>query len=335
MAVDSALLRPVVDPALEEEERELLAGAGAGLIPAAEPLPAAPRRGGRTSTDVLLALPVATLCGFLPVVALPLLLGRRAGAVTGALAQAGVVAAWWWGGLTPFLITVTALQCVSWLLIYVFGCGMDEAQRLARLHHGHYYVDEDFGTSVLRPLVGRSLRRQMLRTQIAVTTVLESEVNKAGLLDDVANAVTLPVQEWEIAQVLAELTRLATQVRSVTGNTTASPRVLEVLEPQKRALQLSAEALEERVEALERYAEHVRAADEAYRDWQAVQELEELGDDMAELLARTVRDELAVAEIEGLADRARLEALQRSLGEARQAGLDLAGDGDHASGGTR
>ncbi|MFJ2568196.1 hypothetical protein ACIO02_35635 [Streptomyces sp. NPDC087568] len=226
---------------------------------------------------------------------------------------------------------------MSWIVIFVAGCGMDEVQRLARRHHGRYYVAEDFGSSRLRLLVGCSPRWQMKRVQDAVTTVLESEVNKAGLLDEVANAVTLPAQEWELAEALVELTRLARQVRSAARGTAASPRVLEVLEPQKRALRLSAEALERRIEALERYAEHTRAADRTYREWRAVQELEELGDDMRELLARTVRDELAVAEIDGLADRARIQELRRSLGEARQAGLVLArpGDGDNASGGAR
>jgi hypothetical protein len=326
-----AALRPVVDPALGDEERDLLAGAAEGLVPAAEPLPAQPRRGGRTRADAVLAVPAATLCGFLPVVALPLLLGRRLGPAPGVLAQAGVVAALWWGGLTAFLLTGTGLQVVSYAVLYGAGCGMDEVQRLARRRHGRYYLAEDFGTATLRDLVGHSLRRQMERAQAAVTTVLESEVNRAGLLDDVANAVTLPAQEWEIAQALAELTRLARQVRSVAGDTAASPRVLEVLEPQKQALRLSAEALERRVVALERYAEHTRAADRAYREWRAVQELEELGDDMRELLVRTVRDDLAVAEIDGLADRARLQELQRVLGEARQAGLVLAGPGDGAA----
>ncbi|MER6346019.1 hypothetical protein ACWC10_22920 [Streptomyces sp. NPDC001595] len=330
MAGDIAL-RPVVDPALEDEERGLLARAEQGLLPASLPLPAAPRWGGRTPGDALLAVPAATLCGFLPVVGVPLLLRNRPGAVAGVLAQAGVLAALWWGGLSAFLLTGTGLQLLSWLVLFGAGCGMDEVQRLARRHHGHYYLPEDFGTSTLRPLVGCSLRRQMTRAQVAVSTVLESEVNKAGLLDEVANAVTLPAQEWEIAQALAELTRLASQVHAVAGESTTSARVLEVLEPQKQALRLSAGALMQRVTALEEYAEHTRAADAAYRDWQAVQELEELSDDMRELLARTVRDELAVAEIEGLADRARLEELQRSLGEARQAGLVLAQPGDSAS----
>ncbi|MGC0334964.1 hypothetical protein RKD23_008041 [Streptomyces sp. SAI-170] len=42
---------------------------------------------------------------------------------------------------------------------------------------------------------------------------------------------------------------------------------------------------------------------------------------MHELVVNTVRDELAVAEIEGLAGRSRFQDLHRMLDEAREAGL--------------
>jgi hypothetical protein len=160
----------------------------------------------------------------------------------------------------------------------------------------------------------------MERAQAAVTAVLQSQVDLDGLLDDIANDVTLPAQQYEIAQRLAELTRLARKVRTAAGDASGS-RVEEVLRTQRQALRLSSSALEERVEALERYAENTRAADAAYREWEAVRELEQLGEDMHELVANTVRDELAVAEIEGLADRSRLQDLHRMLDEAREAGL--------------
>ena len=132
--------------------------------------------------------------------------------------------------------------------------------------------------------------------------------------------MTLPAQQYEIAQRLAELTRLARKGRTAAGDASGS-RVEEVLRVQRQALRLSSSALEERVEALERYAENTRAADAAYREWEAVRELEQLGEDMHELVVNTVRDELAVAEIEGLADRSRLQDLHRMLDEAREAGL--------------
>lgn len=316
-------LRPVVDPALPEEDRARLLASPAGLTAASEPPPAVPPWGGRTRGDALLAVPVATLCGFVPVVAGRVLLGRR-GLVAGAAVQAGLGAAWWGGGLPLFLAAGTVLQLVSWAALFAFEGGEDEGTELARAHHGRYYLDADFGTASLRPWFGVSLRRLMERAQTAVATVLESEVNTAGLLDDAANAVVLTQQEWEIAQALAELTRIGRQVDRAAAGGESSARIREMLEPQRQALKASAQALIRRVEALERYAERARAADAAYREWRTVRELEELGADTREMLARTVRDELAVAEIDGLADRSGLAPLRDSLEEARQAARVLA-----------
>ncbi|GII57473.1 hypothetical protein Pth03_58620 [Planotetraspora thailandica] len=318
-----ATLRPVVDPSLPHADRGMLESAVGELTPAGAPPPAAPRWGGRTRGDAVAAVQLATLCGFLPVVGASFLLGR-VGLALGAIAQAGLLSVWWWGGLGYFLLAGTVLQAASWVLIFILGCGEDEKAELARRHHGRYYVDADFGTSRLRPFVGVSLLAQMQRAQASITTVVESEVNAAGLLDDTANAVTLPQQEWEIAQALAELTRVATQVQMTLGDGKPSPQVTEVLEPQRQALKTSADALVLRVNALERYAQYAQSADEAYREWRRVQELEELTDDTRDILARTVRDELAVAEIDELAERSGLLQLRRTVGEARQAGQGLA-----------
>ncbi|MEV6105436.1 hypothetical protein AB0M28_12090 [Streptomyces sp. NPDC051940] len=322
MAQDVAL-RPVVDPALDEAERELLGRSGDGLFPATRPLPPEPRLGGRTGPDALVSLTVSAVCAFLPVAVLPSLLGLGAGLAAGLVAQAGLVAVWYAYGFGAFMVTAAGAHVLAWLLIFVFRCGTDERQRLARLRHGRYYLADDFGDDTLRGLLGHVPLRRMERAQAAVTTVLESQVDRAGLLDDIANDVTLPAQQWEIAQRLVELTELAQKVQRAAGDASGS-RVEEVLRAQRQALRLSASTLEQRVEALERYAENTRAADAAYREWEAVRELEELGEDMQDLLARTVRDELAVAEIDGLADRSRLQELQRMLGEAREAGLLVA-----------
>ncbi|MFD0687573.1 hypothetical protein [Actinomadura fibrosa] len=315
-------MRPVVDPALSPDEQARLLASPAGLSAASAAPPPAPRWGGRTPGDALLAIPVATLCGFLPAVAGWFLLGRK-GLIVGAVLQAGFVAAFW-GGLWLVLVAGTALQLVSWVVLCAFGGGEDDGTELARVHHGRYYLEADFATGNLRPWFGVSLRELMARAQEAVATVLESEVNTAGLLDEIANSVTLPQHEWEIGQALAELTRIGRQVQKAAAEGGGSARVREVLEPQRQALRVSAEAVTRRVEALERYAERTRGADAAYREWRTLQELEELSADTREVLARTVRDELAVAEIDGLADRAGLLPLRDSLEEARRAARVLA-----------
>ncbi|MEV5569021.1 hypothetical protein AB0L06_03155 [Spirillospora sp. NPDC052269] len=71
-------------------------------------------------------------------------------------------------------------------------------------------------------------------------------------------------------------------------------------------------------------AGRTRVTDTAYREWQALQELADLDDDALEVLARSVRDELAVREIDGLADQTGLATLRTSLREARQAANVLA-----------
>ncbi len=77
--------------------------------------------------------------------------------------------------------------------------------------------------------------------------------------------------------------------------------------------------------ALERYAERTRAADTAYREWQAFEEIQEIRTDLRELLARTVQDDLAVAEIDELSSRTPLAELG-GASRTRRAGLTLAMD---------
>ncbi|WP_067491301.1 hypothetical protein [Actinomadura hibisca] len=317
-------LRPVVDPALPPDDRLLLLEAADSLRPAGDEPPAPPSWGGRTRLDVLMTMLIATVCGFFPLAVGPFLQGA-AGLAVGAAAQLGLVAAWWSGGFTLFLITGTVLQLISWGALLVFVGGEGEHAELARKHHGRYYLEADFasGKKVNR-WFGLSPRKLMERTQTAIATVLDSEVNSAGLLDDTANAVALPQQEWEIAQALAELSRVRRQLVDIVRAEQTSVQVQRAMEPQRQALKTSADALARRVEALERYADRTRAADAAYREWRTLQELEELSDDTLDVLSRTARDELAVAEIDGLAGRSGLEPLRDSLREAREAAQVLA-----------
>ncbi|MBW8482384.1 hypothetical protein [Actinomadura parmotrematis] len=120
--------------------------------------------------------------------------------------QAGLAAAWWWQGLGCFWLAGTALQLLAWC-VFLALAGEGEGVAAARSHHGRYFLFSDFAPADQRPWFGVSLRELMARAQAAVRAVLESEVNAAGLLDDTANAVLLPRQEWEIAQALADLTR--------------------------------------------------------------------------------------------------------------------------------
>jgi hypothetical protein len=163
-------------------------------------------------------------------------------------------------------------------------------------------------------------RLLLARAQNAIDTILGSEVRAAGLLE--ADEPVLRRHEWEIACTSRELTRVRAlpAADAETGAMTAA-----VLEAQQRALALAEEATISRIRALERYAEQVAAADDAHRDWQAALRQSGLNDVYLDLVARTAADELAVAELGELTDRAEITArvLNSSLRDAIAAAASL------------
>ncbi|MFI6523042.1 hypothetical protein ACIBF1_46325 [Spirillospora sp. NPDC050679] len=190
---------------------------------------------------------------------------------------------------------------------------LQRARELDR-RRDRYLVPEDLDEPA-RELLGR--------VQAAVDAVRDSAVNREGMLDAVDNAVTLPRQEWEIAQVLARQSRLRGEQEE--AGATGIPEVEAALEPLRAKLEVSVEAVTRRVEALERYAEHTRAADEALRAHRQLEVLAARAHEYDELLADTVRDDLALPAIERLT--AQSDALARTLRtrltEAAEAGDEL------------
>jgi len=302
----------VVDPQLPQEEQRILKGAPDALYGPVETVPE-PRLGGRTGRDALFALWQAPVWTFLPGL-MGTFHGSRAGAA-GTAVQAALIGTLFWRPQPVFTVLVLAVLPSAFLLLFAL-CGEDAAGRLARRRHGHYVRYGD---------LAQKYRSLLYRAAKAVETVLESEVDAQGLLDDVRNTVTLPAQQWEIARTLMELDRLTDEHE---GTRADDPRVARVLAPQKEVLRLATASVTERIAALERYAAQTRAADEALEQWRTVQRLAANGDAYQELLARTVRDELALAEIDGLTEQARIveEALHASVAEARRAGLSLVPD---------
>ncbi|QXJ24957.1 apolipoprotein A1/A4/E family protein [Actinomadura graeca] len=167
-------------------------------------------------------------------------------------------------------------------------------------------------------------RALLVRTQGAVDAVRDSEVNREGLLDTVDNSVTLPRQEWEIAQVLARQSRLRGEQEEM-GEAAELPEVKAALRPLREKLDVSVEAVTRRVEALERYADRVRAADEALRAQRHLEALSEKAHEYDELLADTVRDDLAVPAIERLTEQSDtlVRTLRARLAQAAEAGDEL------------
>ncbi|WP_026412038.1 hypothetical protein [Actinomadura oligospora] len=143
-------------------------------------------------------------------------------------------------------------------------------------------------------------RTLLARAQTAVDTVRESEVNQEGLLESAENAVILPREEWEIAHALARQSRLR---EDGTDPGDELPEVEAALRPLREKLDRSVTAVTRRIEALERYAEHVRAADEALLAQRRVDDITGRAHEYDELVADTVRDDMALPEIERLTER--------------------------------
>lgn len=309
---------PVIDPEVAERDRKLLLGDTEALHPPGTP-PRKPWFGGRTRQDVGLCLVHAPVWTLLPGVVGWFYGGRvRLVALAAQVLVVGlaVAAALAGPGLGSFFLACGgAMPVVSGVLLG--RCGEGPAARLARSLHGRYVRPQDLSETEARLL---------RRAQQAVSAVLDSNVNRAGLLDDVRNTVTLPAQVWEIAQTLTQVQELRAEHEAVTDR--EDPRIAGMLAAQAEALALATGSVTRRVDALEDYAARVRAADDALRQWETVQRLSERGEAYRELLARTVRDELAVTQIAELTAEARRveEALRTSVSRARKAGLALAPD---------
>ncbi len=187
----------------------------------------------------------------------------------------------------------------------------------ARWHEGCYLLPEDFD---------QGARRLLGRAQRAVDSVLGSQVNAMGMLDDVRNAVMLPAQEWEIAQLLAKLSALRSEHHELTfGGST--PEVAAAMAPLERALAGSEAAVVARIEALERYAGHVAEAERALYAHEQIERLRARLPRYEELLAESGADALAVPELNHLANDAGLleEALRDSVRSAHEAFRHLDG----------
>ncbi|HEY2506764.1 MAG TPA: hypothetical protein VGI58_09615 [Streptosporangiaceae bacterium] len=139
--------------------------------------------------------------------------------------------------------------------------------------------------------------------QGAIEYVLHSEVRAAGLLE--VDEPTLRRHEWEIASALRSITglRLVHIRQQPAGMLTET-----VVASQQRALAVAQEATAGRAAALQRFAAQVGAADAAHRDWREAQALSGLNDRYLDLVAATAADELAVAEIGDLTQRAAITA---------------------------
>jgi hypothetical protein len=145
--------------------------------------------------------------------------------------------------------------------------------------------------------------------------------------------MTLPREEWEIAQALAAQSRLWTEQRRL-RESDLTPVEKARFRPQREALRHAQQSVVKRIEALEHYAERTAAADATYltqrRRLQSppdnrrqIQELEARDEEYQELLAGTVSHDLAASRIAELGEDA--GEVETVLRQASQAGRRIEG----------
>jgi hypothetical protein len=310
---DASLRRPALDPGIPRPDRDLLAARGGLLPPAARDRPARRRYYLPTEPARRLATIDGTVTG-LTAAGLTALFGTTPLAI-GVLIFQGP-ASWETASNHFALLAAGIIAMVTAVILGVrvvrFGqpSGRTPAETAARTHHGRYLTGADFDAR------SRVLLR---RAQDAIDAVTSSLVCRDDLLDRQATSAALAGQEWDIAVALREQAQLRARRAELRAQRaewpagSAGPQAAALLSRQDRAAQLAEASAIRRVEALERYAAEVGAADSAYRDGKQAAALAELHDRHLDMLARTAADEHGIAEIDRLAAQAR--AVRRVLGE--------------------
>jgi len=183
------------------------------------------------------------------------------------------------------------------------------------------------------------------RAETAVETILASTARAEDLLDPPVDenllrehvqailAVGQRVADLQAAQGSIETMVLSKSVRprltrgAVEGRRSEKdsdvplgPMTAEILKPQQQALKRVSEAAQKRMLNLEHYASAVSEVDAAYWDFIGAQEAARLNEQVLDLLANTVRDELAVEELTRLTERASV-AERTFRYSVREAGL--------------
>jgi hypothetical protein len=207
--------------------------------------------------------------------------------------------------LAELIIAVTAIAFGARIARFGEPPVEDEAAIAARTYRGRYLTDADLDSR------GRVLLR---RAQDAVHAITSADVVRSDLLDEPATSVLLAEQEWQIALAVREQARLRALRARLTEPRPGSPAAA-LLDDQRRAAQAAEQSTADRVAALERYAAEVHGADAAYRDWRQHAAIAELTGPHLDLLARTVADDHATAELDALTERAR--ALRRTFTETQ------------------
>ncbi|GGO71049.1 hypothetical protein [Nonomuraea cavernae] len=223
--------------------------------------------------------------------------------------------------LTDTTATVVAaagiglIALMRWLAVDASKRTNRKLLRLATEHAARYVLPEDLDYPC-----------QMLlsRAQDAVGRVLASRVHRAGLIDTIDNQVTLPEEVWQIAQRLSRLSAMHHEHRRLVPRELPSG-LEDAFKPYSTALDAAWTSLSKRVRRLEEYAKQVMRADQVYHAHQRLEALAARTPDYQELIADTVRDEVADERIRELGEQARhvRKLFEESIGQARRTAGEL------------
>ncbi|NUO97853.1 MAG: hypothetical protein HOV96_19955 [Nonomuraea sp.] len=167
-------------------------------------------------------------------------------------------------------------------------------------------------------------QRLLRRAQDAAEAILNSKVHRAGLIDSVENQVSLPEEIWQIAHRLRRLSVMhAEQGRLIPRE--LPPGMEDAFKPYSDALDAAWTSLSHRVRHLEKYAKQVLKADKVYHAHKRLEALAAKTPEYQQLLADTVRDDLAHERIRELTDQAAhvRKLFEESVLQARQAAGEL------------
>jgi hypothetical protein len=187
--------------------------------------------------------------------------------------------------------------------------------RAAQVHANRFILPEDLDYPC-----------QMLlrRAQNAVEAIMASRVHRDGLIDTIDNRVSLPEEVWQIAQRLRKLSAMHAEHGKIVPRE-LPPGMEDAFKPYTTALDAAWTSLSHRVRHLEKYAKQVIKADKVYHAHWRLEALAAKTPEYQQLIADTVRDELAHERIRELADQAAhvRKLFEESIAQARLAAGEL------------
>ncbi|MFI6733142.1 hypothetical protein ACIBI9_09440 [Nonomuraea sp. NPDC050451] len=187
--------------------------------------------------------------------------------------------------------------------------------RAAQVHANRFILPEDLDYPC-----------QMLlrRAQNAVEAIMASRVHRDGLIDTIDNRVSLPEEIWQIAQRLRKLSSMHAEHGKIVPRE-LPPGMEDAFKPYTTALDAAWTSLSHRVRHLEKYAKQVIKADKVYHAHRRLEALAAKTPEYQQLIADTVRDELAHERIRELADQAAhvRKLFEESIAQARLAAGEL------------